>query len=350
MSAQKIRIGLWGTARSGKTTYLAMLYHSFLTLHDQWDIRASPEAMAFIKQTFETVFVRKSFPEKTAQTTEYVFTVTHKQNVHLEFDLTFIDAPGELYERYYDENSRPVQQIVPQSSTAERRTNLTPQQMFERLSECDGLLMLIDPAWQASPKNQGTVMYGSLLFNVLNDFKRLRQSQGGKAPLIGLCMTKADGDPDLYRRILPDPATECYRAKSFPPNTPVTQRPTCEGRCSIFDQIGKVAMRDQLPSVQPNARVQCFLLSSIGRTHPSNTSNVSSQRVWARRITPTPPVLPNGQSAQADHRPQLMAHDTYEPDSICDPNAIEPRQLLDPIIWMMGVLMAESAVPASIIG
>jgi len=347
MSAQKITIGLWGTPRAGKTTYLAMLYHSFLTLHDQWEIHAEPEAMAFIKHCFETIFVRRSFPEKTIETVEYVFTVTNKQNTRLQFDLTFIDAPGELYERYYDTDSRTTAQIVPQSSTAERRTSTTPQQMFEKLSACDGLLMLIDPVWQTLPNLQNMVLYGSLLFDVLNDLKRLRLTTKGKAPLIGLCMTKADGNPTLYSRVVPSPL-ECYRNTPYDSQTPVTHRPTCEGRCPIFDQIGKVAMRDQLPSVQPNERVQCFLLSSIGRVLPANTSNVSNQLVWNRPITPTPPSLYSNSSAHEDYHPQLMARDTFEPDSICDPNAIEPRQLLDPIIWMMGVLMSEAAKPSSV--
>jgi hypothetical protein len=344
MTASKIRIGLWGTSRSGKTTFIAMLYQSFLSLHNQWDIQAaphSPAALAFVKNSFETIFVRKSFPEKTAQTSEYTFIITHKPDKR-EFELTFIDAPGELYERYYDETSRPAKQTIPQSTTAERQSNLTPQQMFDILKVCDGILMFIDPAWQESPNHQGTVGYGRLLFDILNDLRTYQRLHDKKAPLVALCMTKADGDPKLYARRLPE-RKACYRSAVTSPTTPVVERPTCEGRCPVFDQIGKVAMRDQIPSVHPHERAHCFLISSIGRIHPNNESNVSDQRVWMRRVTPLPPVFQAQDVAPtAQYRPKLMARDTFEPDSICDPDSIQPFQLLDPIIWMLNNLSAVS--------
>lgn len=336
MTTSKFRIGLWGTSRSGKTTFIAMVYHSFMSLHNQWDIQASPDspnAMAFIKQSFETIFERKVFPEKTAHTAEYTFIVTYKSNPPRSFELTFIDAPGELYERYYDENSRGNRQFVQQSTTADRQSDITPQKLFETLTTCDGLLMFIDPAWKEEPTYNNKLSYPSLIRDILSDLKIEGQKSGKSMPLVALCMTKIDGDTQLYKTQLPD-SKQCYRAEKFDDNLPVVQRPSCGGKCPIFDHIGLLPMRDHFPSLQPNDRTRCFLISSIGRTYPNNASNVSTRRVWQRPATPVPHIF-RGSAVSSPTAIKTLAIDTFEPDSICDREQINPFRLLDPIIWML---------------
>ena len=96
---RQFKIGLWGTAHAGKTTYLAMLYHSLLSKHDEWTVTADEDSRQFVEKAFEAIMNNRTFPEKTVESRLYSYTVSHKHQPK-QFTLEFRDAPGELYEEY----------------------------------------------------------------------------------------------------------------------------------------------------------------------------------------------------------------------------------------------------------
>ena len=82
---QPIQIGIWGTARSGKTTYLVRLYFDFLARPKEWEVYASEEALEFIHRADQEYFHKNVFVEKTHEARDYVFTIPRKRGMERSF-------------------------------------------------------------------------------------------------------------------------------------------------------------------------------------------------------------------------------------------------------------------------
>lgn len=332
------RIGMWGTSRSGKTTYLAMLYYQLLSDPD-WDVLAADSAsQLFAEQAYFGIFQEQVFPEKTVQASDYTYYVTRlARSGQPERTLTLQvhDAAGELFEKFHDRARRAERVQITQATTEPQLTARTPQQMFERLRDCDSLMLFIDPLW---PQRRGEHLgYGELLYQL---FEELRLYRGGRnnMPRVALCITKVDGADDLWQESQTLDTTRCFRGELPEKRT----ADFCAGACPVFKLLGRPLMFDRLPGLVPDERVRCFTVSSIGRVQAEAgrwLPNISSRRVWQRRLTPAPPPLPlSAAPLSADLETpikRIPTHASFEPQSISDPNHIQPLNIIEPLRWLI---------------
>lgn len=327
----EFKIGIWGTARAGKTTYLAMLYHAFLSKHTEWTISADPAAREFVENARDLIFNGGIFPEKTVETRFYRYVITHKDRPNQPIELEFLDAAGELFEYYYDRERRADKPTIPQSSTEERMTNSSPAEIFNYLKSCHGVLVFLDPARGSEGEKQRP--YAQLLFQLFEDLrdhfpeKRLRSG-----PYLAFCMTKSDGEKSLWEQRDID-NERCYRATG--------DTAYCEESCPIYHRLlAPPFMEKELPGMVDPDIIHCYALSAIGR-QSNETTNVSRGSDWQREITPFPPVfdvsLPGMLAYMYDEiiRDPDQQDANFMPSSILIPKAIQQHNLLSPILWML---------------
>jgi len=318
------KIGIWGTAKTGKTTYLAMLYHAFHT-HSDWVIHGTEDARRFVEKAFEVIIEQHKFPEKSANTDIYEYSIEKTQGNEIRrFVLEFQDAPGELYEMYYDRQRRGTKVAVSQRNTEARESDKTPEQIFSYLKDCDGIMVFLDPAW--SENNRASHSYELLLWQLFEELRQKRSSDL-QPPLVALCVTKVDGDHELWskRKI-----GTCDRHTG--------ETSACSRTCPVYEQIGPHFMTHWLTKLNPRERVKCFAISSIGRIE-ENEVNISSNEHWERDATPIPPAFSDtdGQvfSSLKEDLLKIPSSVTMMPRSINEPDKIAPYELLSPIEWML---------------
>lgn len=321
------KIGIWGTARAGKTTYLALLYHVFLREHIEWEIYAgSAIAEAFIKSSFERIFEEQRFPDETFEVQHYEYHV-HSKSTGNKFTLTFFDAPGELFENYYDPEKRVRSGSVPNSNTHERVTKEAPIEIFNKLTECDGVLVFIDPARSDTMIRQRS--YQMLLFQLFEDLRKNRREHdvAKTPPKIAFCVTKIDGRDTYWYRNHNNEICEVRTEGAV----------DCANGCLVYQLLGEKFMKEQLPGLHPVTLTRCFIVSSIGRDtdkHP----NVSVGSRWQRSQTPKPKVFStDGETHNSGWTfDEGTSSETFTPKSISNAAAINPRNLLQPILWITG--------------
>jgi hypothetical protein len=195
---QDIRIGIWGTSGSGKTTYLAMLYYALLLSKD-WQVTADSEARRFVTESIDKIKAG-DFPPATQISGDLnIFTYTlARQNssaiIGPKVVLNFIDAPGEFYE---DIHRQTVQIAKPSNQSVSAETQVSQNQtnsmgIMDYLLSCDGIIFLLDP----TRSNAEGHLYWRLLFDLFMEFQeRSQQENMTNARLqqyMAFCVTKAD--------------------------------------------------------------------------------------------------------------------------------------------------------------
>lgn len=186
-----IRIGIWGPSRSGKTTYLAMLY-SALEDSDEWRVQAGDDhADDFIDTHISEIDAGK-FPPATQPTANlniftYILIPNFSQGTGSKIVLNFIDAPGEFYEDIRGNGAQTVKIHEAQNNQD------TSGDIVDYLRSCDGIIFLIDPI---RSKKQGE-SYKTLLLRLFLEFqKRSRKNDNDKVTTleqyIAFCVTKVD--------------------------------------------------------------------------------------------------------------------------------------------------------------
>ncbi|WP_354635716.1 hypothetical protein [Planktothricoides raciborskii] len=186
-----IRIGIWGTSRSGKTTYLAMLY-SALEDSDEWRVQAGDDhADDFIDTHISEIDAGK-FPPATQPTANlniftYILIPKFSQGTGSKIVLNFIDAPGEFYEDIRGNGAQTVKIHEAQNNQD------TSGDIVDYLRSCDGIIFLIDPI---RSKKQGE-SYKTLLLRLFREFqKRSRKNDNDMVTTleqyIAFCVTKVD--------------------------------------------------------------------------------------------------------------------------------------------------------------
>lgn len=197
-SPQDIRIGLWGTRGSGKTTYLAMLYEA-LALSNEWEVSLDKKARRFVRDHCKTINSDRLFPEPTPLADELeIFSFTLRPQFISKYGgkvvLSFIDAPGEFYETL-NVNARVVGS---HAHSAEQ----TPQTMdiIDYLISCDGIIFLLDP----ERRDEDGDTYSSLIEDLIFEFQdRSQQSDLESERLqqyMAFTVAKADKE-SLWQRI-----------------------------------------------------------------------------------------------------------------------------------------------------
>ena len=193
-----IRIVIWGTSRSGKTTYLTMLYDA-LVLSKDWEVSADDEARQFVKKHTNEI-EKGNFPPPTEPSpTINIFTYTLRRQdsstaTGSKILLNFIDAPGEVYE---DIHSTKVQIAKPPSQRANAETQLGQNQnnligIVDYLLSCDGIIFLLDPM----PDKEKGDSYKSLLSDLFLEFQERSRKEDMKTERLqqymAFCVTKVD--------------------------------------------------------------------------------------------------------------------------------------------------------------
>jgi hypothetical protein len=196
-SPADIRIGLWGTSGSGKTTYLAMLYYALLLSKD-WEVTADTEARQFVTKHIKHI-EKGNFPPATETAPDLnIFTYTLRpqssKGTGPKIVLNFIDAPGEFYE---DILSTKVQIVEPQSQRTNAGMQVNQNQgnskgIVDYLLSCDGIIFLLDPMRSKKEGNS----YWTLLLDLFLEFQeRSRQEEMKTERLqqyMAFCVTKVD--------------------------------------------------------------------------------------------------------------------------------------------------------------
>ena len=348
---ESYKISIWGTSKTGKTTYLAMLYHEALN-NPQWHFEESnPAADAFVKEVYHKIFVERTFPKSTEGHHEYVYTLTHltpDNTVNYVVELAFNDIAGEVYEWFYEDGRKGDHQNA---------GGIAPQAWFDRMSNSDGLLMLLDPSWN---ERHSEKPYNALVMDFLRQLRKRRKVADSHDPrlqrmYIALCMTKADAHTD-WAKIANQQDWLCQRADD-------TSVQACDENCPMRDLMPDFMDRHLMGIVLPG-HVRCFLVSSIGRGE-QNKVNVSSDRLWSRQLTPPPPPIDPTRTAPADvqsayrtledqlktledtlkrARRDDAPESNYFPNAILEDARITPTNLLQPLEWVVNALRADDHI------
>lgn len=181
------KMGIWGPTGAGKTTYLGALY---LELQKEWTIidqsyvgRDSIQ----LKLNISNALTLGNFPPATPRESKHYSLFfhpnsrnwIHKKLKQRRFGLSLIEAPGEFTGR--DPGLREEDEV---------------RKYYIHLSECDGLILMIDPE---SGNKRGEDLFGvdaGTYFLALQKlFNYLEIDANGKVvPKLAFCLTKIDTD------------------------------------------------------------------------------------------------------------------------------------------------------------
>lgn len=313
------QIGLWGTANSGKTTYLTMLF-SALNRSPSAVIRPDERGREFYLRNSEFIFESGRFPPKTGATqqTEYPTLeyalyppATNDDPNRVPIKLTFLDAPGEFYE---DIEGRA---IVRKDHT-----------IIDYLCECDGIIFLLDPV---RAKNAGR-SYRSLIENLLFRLAAATQSRSNdpnRTPLIesymAFCVSKIDvpeywdkhkEKPELIEKVVGSYVLDllahqfCYPGRfEFFTLSAIGRQPGIQGG---DDSQPNVAPNEDLTGSSPGGRA----------SHPPDGPGAqAAQRPLSERFN-------NSESADA-------AASSTPPEKILNKDKISPIGVVEPLSWLI---------------
>lgn len=146
---QHIQIGIWGSIGSGKTTYLAALYHA--REHSHWQMNpADDDSIKFILDTTKVLF-EGNFPPATDPNQApkvYTYHFSKRQDIldtwgrvifgdrgQRIFAVSFLDAAGGYFE---DPDAYPFEICDGQGTVIYR-------DVWDYLARCRGLICILDP-------------------------------------------------------------------------------------------------------------------------------------------------------------------------------------------------------------
>ena len=170
-------IGVWGTPRAGKSTFIARLYTELL--HSKWSMTAfenDEKTKQFIKNILEPIN-QGVFPPATPLGGTYSFLFEHQRkgfrHRNKRYRLEMIDAAGgiltEDFLKDYQDN------------------------YYEYLQTCDGLLMMIDPEIiYKDDKNKRVSFYYRLIARLIEEISQNEGDQPFILPNVAVCITKID--------------------------------------------------------------------------------------------------------------------------------------------------------------
>jgi len=277
---EALKVGLWGSPQSGKTTYLAALRHAIGTASraniGSWNIYplSDPSAELLIRFTHELVSERK-FPEATD-----VGAVVPLEWLFVGDLASSRFAPRRsLFRRAAGHDSRFVLDLVDVSGKAfgdETEGEVSPDvvtRAIDHLAAANGLIYLFDPVTEKEEKNASN--YVNRTITGLSQRLVRRGSVERYLPhQVSVCITKFDHPevfqqarraglvnygPDGLPRVLDEHAEQFFDA-------------LCDGRFwGHRDERGEAGaqfIRDTLKNSFHPANIRYFVTSSIGFWHP----------------------------------------------------------------------------------
>lgn len=188
--ADRIRIGLWGAPRSGKTTYLTALPLAAMQhqrYHDGgWNISGmTAEAGAFLSRGMDLLTRQRAFPEATMGVREMAWSIQGpKRKGRLgisgrrpSFVLDIQDAAGEAFGDGHPQQA----------------------QLVGQLARSHGLIYLFDPLGDAETATESFNFLQSTLTQLTAQVRNRQGLVDGRLPhYVSVCVAKFD-HPDIFR-------------------------------------------------------------------------------------------------------------------------------------------------------
>jgi|GEM_PF-1624476 len=394
-AAPLLKIGLWGTRGSGKTTFMLMLMRMLNSQYPNWYAEPADRAsQEWLLAAREQMDVRHEFVEKTKRSGIYTFNLSERINskLKLAFQLKLYDEPGEVFEvrpkpptdgrlseTTPDSASAP---LVAQRSGADAEATKTPLEAFQTLMDCHAILVMLDPGWQKN-NSQGSRPYSNMIADLLDDINgHLREQEPDKTPdqrrkpVIALCLSKLEGGklqsaiggvekemwlakdkqpvPAFEASIFKNQPNRCFLGHTLPiaASTATSTYAPCEDDCLVFHLLSKSFFAESVQRfVGLGWEIACFPLSAIGMLPTSDgTRHGHIKRIiptgdWQRDHTPHPPHY---ESPEIDrlHTPQKPEMLNIKPSAntsleqvfyrrrlIETDQPFAPYQLFEPILW-----------------
>jgi transcriptional regulator with XRE-family HTH domain len=270
-----IRIGLWGSPQSGKTTYLAALRHAANSVqsdYGQWSMVPLTEASSSLLVELSSALNRGHFPHATMTAgvipLTWVFTgditkskfvsagqrLLRRGRIRSEFVLDLVDVSGNAF------SDNPESAFVPRASA---------DAAIERLLSSHGVIYLFDPLGER--ENRDALEFVNRTIVELKRKYYQRTGRGGRLPhQVSICVTKFD-HPDILHE-----ASRNNLVHSGPDGTPRVRdeqaqqffEALCTGRFwnkryEEDDRSASFVMRELQNSFEPE-NIKYFVTSSIG--------------------------------------------------------------------------------------
>jgi hypothetical protein len=263
-AADRMRIGLWGAPRSGKTTYLAALPIAAMQYqrHEEgnWLIGGmTAESSTFLNNSVTELTIERRFPPATAglEGMSWSFNgqepgtgMMRRRLREAGFVLEIQDAPGEAFEQRNPMHTR----------------------VIDQLARAQGLIYLFDPLGDAQKDTRSLTFFFSTL-NELNN--RIRNAGGhdrGRLPHhVSVCIAKFD-HPEIFQ-----PAVEAGWVTQDTVGSQLPRVPShladgyFQWLCNDYRGATARLVRDGLSAYFHPERVKYYATSAIGfRLNPQH--------------------------------------------------------------------------------
>ncbi|MEV6926131.1 hypothetical protein AB0M46_16765 [Dactylosporangium sp. NPDC051485] len=193
-----VRIGLWGSGRSGKSTYLAALPLAAMQgRHGTWVVAGTNEVAAqFLNASVSQLAGDRHFPASTTSMDGISWTfhgtpppggfnsilrsIGVRRQTDVSFTLDLYDPPGQYY----------------------RSNNVDPEAL-DHLANSNGLIYLVDPVMEGKRDGDDSFQYfyGALQLLTARMAAEGRLVKGRLPHAIAVCVTKFD-DENFFRRLV----------------------------------------------------------------------------------------------------------------------------------------------------
>ncbi|MFE2932321.1 hypothetical protein [Streptomyces sp. NPDC059278] len=254
--ADRIRIGLWGAPRSGKTTYLTALPLAAMQHqrhHDGgWNISGmTAEAGAFLSRGMDLLTRQRAFPEATMGVREMAWSIQGpKKKGKLgmsgrrpSFVLDIQDAAGEVFGDGHPQQA----------------------QLVGQLARSHGLIYLFDPLGDAETATESFNFLQSTLTQLTAQVRNRQGLVDGRLPhYVSVCVAKFD-HPDIFR-----PAVEAGWVTQDTVGAQLPRVPAEQGEkffrwmCDDFRGANARLVRDALHAYFDPRRISYYATSAVG--------------------------------------------------------------------------------------
>ena len=184
----RIKLGIWGASRSGKTVYMLMLYHYLQRSKrkDRFLVKVGNEQTdKFLNKHLNSRIYKGEFPSTTTKEDKYNSYSYKLQRINSDtiVELTFLDLPGELLEgreKKVKTNNKKNEDVS----------------VAKYLTQCHGILILLSPLKEDYPKNSYFSLLEGLFRLMLREIPEFKLEQ-----YVVFGITKADHDK-IYQRTI----------------------------------------------------------------------------------------------------------------------------------------------------
>jgi len=291
-----IRIGLWGATSSGKSTLIGVLPWAAARVarggtrgsqQPSWTVTGgNPSSRLALDALTEDVIVRRKFPAST-QANRHLNLLVRGDNGQppprravTTFAVDVLDVPGRLFgsgqmaglpptpdpeqEVVFDADSRSFR-AGGRDPASENRAELT-----QHIADCDGIVLLIDPARELDGKGQASLSYFHGMMHEVYELAHRNGRADGNRLLhqLSVCLTKFD-HPQVLESALTRPELEEMAGHARPRIRPDVAHRYFEYLCARPDSTMRF-IQDSINGRFFARHVRYFATSSVGFFVPEN--------------------------------------------------------------------------------